>query len=157
MTHLFSNLQGHLSGAFRPGLVPGNAAIVPSELLNADVTFATSTGWSFPTPGGEWDIPISGRARGTFVGTSDILSCPLVSPLVVGRSYRLTVTAVSLTETFGLGLFAGFDYSTTVFFNGVGAGSYDFTVTTAGASTFEMTIASGDIFTIDNISLTDVT
>lgn len=157
MSHLFSNLQGHLSGAFRPGLVPGNAAIIPSELLSADVTFTTATGWTYPAPFGEWTIPVGGKARGTYSGTTDTLRCSFTSPLVIGRAYRLTFTTVALDGGFSLDVFTGFDYATTLFINGAGTGSYDFTVTTAAATYFEMAISSGGEFTIDNISLTDVT
>jgi len=156
MSHLFNNLQGHLSGAFRPGLVPSNTSSVSSELLNADVTFATSTGWSFPTPGGEWRIAGT-LLRGEYLGLGDVISCSFTRPLEIGKSYRLSFTTISIPGGAQIEVFSGYDYINTLILSTTpGLAAYDFTVTTAAATSFTMTLLGGDPFTMDNISLVEV-
>lgn len=157
MSHLFSNLQDHLSGAFRPGLVPSNTSSVSIELLNSDVTFATDTGWDL---GGanEWTIG-SGVLRAEPLERGEILSCSFTSPLEIGKEYLLSFTTVSIPGGAQITVFAGYDYEATrVISSTPGLATYSFTVTTAAATSFTATLPNpfGDIFTLDNISLVEV-
>lgn len=145
MAHVYEHVQGHITGVFRPGVLP-SGTVAPTggygpELLDADVNFDSSVGWSFG--GLEWDIPGDGVAYCNTSAAVEQMTCSFTSPLQLGHTYRLEVYVTACSEQCNMRVFEGYDYGASL---GTTVGVFsqlllwEFTVTTAAATQFDVAI-----------------